>query len=379
MLVKTKEITKKSQTDNKLRASFEALLFNRRFMLSYDIIKDHLIEKISENEIVKNLKKISFTFTQGRDKIQNIYESRAMVASYACFYLPTNAQKMNFFLERVSPEVIEEIRSSVVIELGTGPGTYLLALMDILGPEKMSFFGIDHNPLMLEQAKKLQQELFPTADAYWREDVPSLPADKKITLIFGNSLNEMGSSLAFRLIERLNPAHIIFIEPGTKQSFLETSKLRSTLIGRDYNILYPCQSNDPCPIIKNKLDDWCHQVVRTSLDPSTLRLSQLVSLDRTVMPAIIHLYSKELSAENQSALIMRLLKSVKHAFFWEVCTLIDGELKLQEIEVPKKLFTKSEMKSLSKMSTGLNIEYSIDKVLGDGSVRVSKVVLNCSH
>ncbi|EQC46677.1 small ribosomal subunit Rsm22 family protein [Bacteriovorax sp. Seq25_V] len=344
-------------------------------MLSYDVIKDHLIEKISENEIVKNLKKISFTFTQGRDKIQKIYESRAMVASYACFYLPTNAQKMNFFLERVSENILAEIKESIVVELGTGPGTYLLALMDTLGPELTTFFGIDHNPLMLEQAQKLQQELFPTADAYWREDIPSLPKDKKVTLIFGNSLNEMGSALAFRLIDRINPTSIIFIEPGTKQSFHETSKLRTILIKEKFNIIYPCQSSDECPIIKNKLDDWCHQVVRTSLDPSTLRLSQLVSLDRTVMPAIIHFYSREVVREDQSGLIMRLLKSVKHAFFWEVCTLVDGELRLQEIEVPKKLFTKSELKALSKMSTGFNIEFSVDKVLGDGTIRAGKVVL----
>lgn len=341
--------------------------------LTYENIKDHLISNLTEAQIVKNLKTISSTFTVEREKIQKLYENAQMVASYACFYLPTNAWKLKFLLERLSKDQVDEIKQSIVIEIGTGPGTYLLAFMDILGPELTSFIGIDHNPLMLEQAVKITQNLFPTADVEWRSAIPDLSrfgSDKKITLIFGNSLNEMGSLMAFKIIQKVKPHNIILIEPGTMTSFSEVLKLRTNLLTQNYHVQYPCGSDGACPISELSKEDWCHQVVRTSLDESTQRLSQMISLDRTIMPAVIHFYSASQKVQVVQAHIVRLVKILKHAFLWEVCTNENGQLVIISIEVPKKLMTKKEVKEFGAISTGLGIDYEVDKIIGDGVVRV---------
>lgn len=341
--------------------------------LTYENIKNHLISNLTEAQIVKNLKIISNTFTRDRDKIQNLYESAQMVASYTCFYLPTNSWKLKFLLERLSLDQIEDIRKSIIIEVGTGPGTYLLSFMDLLGPELTSFIGIDHNPLMLEQATKLTQNIFPTADVEWKLAIPDLSKfgdDKKITLIFGNSLNEMGSQMASKIIQKVKPNSILIIEPGTMTSFNEVLKVRTNLLDSDFHVHYPCASNGECPIGKLKEEDWCHQVVRTSLDESTQRLSQMISLDRTIMPAVIHFYSKSPKDVTTRAHIVRLVKILKHAFIWEVCTTQDSQLEIKTLEVPKKLMTKKEVKEFGAISTGLGIDYEIDKVIGDGIIRV---------
>lgn len=342
--------------------------------ITYQSVSEHLIVSLKENEIVRNLKLISQTFTQKRDNIDKMYADEAMIASYACFYLPTNIWKMKFLLERLSEEQIASIKDSHVIEIGTGPGTYILALMEFLGPEMISFFGIDHNPLMLKQARKLTEVFFPTADCEYRQDIPVLNDNKKVTLIFGNSLNEMGEALALKIINSLNVENIICIEPGTKQSFSHTQNLRESLVKSGFNIAYPCQGNQTCPITKNKLDDWCHQVVKTKLDFDTQRLSQLINLDRSSMPAIIHFYGKKDSIRN-SAVVMRQIRILKHAFVWEICHEVAGELKLQVVEVPKKVFSKSQTKEISDSSTGFRIEFSLDKELPENVIRIKDVIL----
>lgn len=338
--------------------------------LTYENIREHLICNLSEAEIVKNLKLISQTFTKDRSKIQMLYDKAASVASYACFYLPTNVWKLKFLLERLSVDQIESIRNSVIVEIGTGPGTYLLSIMDQIGPELTTFIGVDHNPLMLEQAKKITDSLFPTADVEWTNAVPELSKfGKKITLIYGNSLNEMGHVMALKIISKVNADNIIFIEPGTKASFGEVIKVRESLMS-SYNIIYPCSQNAACPIAENSEDDWCHQVIRTSLDESTQRLSQLISLDRSIMPAVIHLYSKLKKELLVKGHIVRLTRILKHAFLWEVCLSEADKLKIVTLEVPKKLMSKKEVKEFGAISTGLGIDFEIDKVLGDGVVRV---------
>lgn len=341
-------------------------------MLPLSKIQPCLLEDLSETEIVKCLKDLSDGFTKSRHKIDDLYASRKHISSYASFYLPTNMYKMEFLLSQLPEKVLEQLRGSTIIEVGTGPGTYIFALIEALKCQMCSFVGVDHSPLMLEQAKKLHDSLYPCSDITWRADIPKVDGEK--TLVFGNSLNEMGHYSALKLVKNNKAKIVICIEPGTKDSFENMGQFREGMIKDGYQILYPCTSNGPCPIIKDKKDDWCHQVVRTKLDESIERLSQMIKLDRKTMPAIFHVYIRnEFAALNDSSAkyrIVRTVKNIKHAFLWDICLTEGDDNKIVRIEVMKKDFKKKEVKLLEAMSTGHLIDFEITKKLSADKWRV---------
>jgi ribosomal protein RSM22 (predicted rRNA methylase) len=340
-------------------------------MLDLNSLKPFLLTpEISDVELTKCIRALSEAFTIKRDKIDDLYSKERYISAYACFYMLTNIQKMNFAIERLSPAMIDSIKQTTVIEVGTGPGTYIFSLIEHLGND-LKYIGVDHSPLMLEQAKKIADGLYPLVDTNWLREIPRLK--EEVTYIFGNSLNEMNLSLAMRLIEANNVSNIICIEPGTKSSFSKMGEFRELLIKSSYNVAYPCSNNSSCPIFKKK-DDWCHQVIKSSLDPAVERLSQMAQLDRKTMPAIIHVYSKN-SSSTSNARIIRLVKNLKHAFIWEVCSSDQEALKTFRVEVSKKTFKKKEIKELEKMSSGLEIEYEVDRIINDELIRLKSVII----
>jgi ribosomal protein RSM22 (predicted rRNA methylase) len=338
-------------------------------MIPFSKLNSCLLEDLSESEIVKCLKELSDGFTKSRHKIDELYRSRKHISSYASFYLPTNMYKMNFLLSQLDEEIIDGIKSTTIVEVGTGPGTYIFSLVELLQCEMCSFIGVDHSPLMLEQAKKVHESLYPCSDITWRADIPKVKGEK--TFIFGNSLNEMGHYAALKIVNSNNAENIICIEPGTKSSFEEMSKFRDAMIKDGYEIAYPCLSNEKCPIVANGIDDWCHQVVRTKLDDSIERLSQLIKLDRKTMPAIFHVYTKKKAKREQGYRIVRLVKNIKHAFLWEVCSTQEGDNRLIRIEVMKKTLKKKDVKILEGISTGHMIDFEVTKKLDENHFRVN--------
>ena len=339
-------------------------------MISLDKLKESLLVKISEEEIIKRLSLVSQTFTINRDRIKDVYSDPKNISSYAYFYLPTNMHKMEYLINHLSKSIIEDIRDSIVIDVGCGPGTYIFSLIELIDMSKASFFGIDHNFNMLDQAKKIHQSTYPCSDIEWRNDIPNLKGKK--TLIFGNSINEMGHNEALRLIHRTDPQLIILIEPGTKDSFSEVKKLRTQLCKTHFTPVFPCPSKLACPMGE---DNWCHQVIKVSLDKDLERIGQRIKKDRTKMPAVIHVYRNEASEENVSRVI-RLEKKAKHAFYWNVCEKGNDSNNFFRLEVLKKPLAKKMIKSIEKLSTGFRISYKIQKEISETHKKVLLTKVN---
>ncbi len=334
-------------------------------MISLDKIKKSLIEDLTEQQIVEGLNLLSNTFNIERAKIDSVYKRRQVIASYACFYLPTNMLKMSFTLGKLSQELISEIKGSTIIDIGCGPGTYIFAMIEHFKDTSMSFVGIDHHPLMLEQARKIHQNLYDGFSIHWAQDFPRIEGKK--TVIFGNSINEMGHMQALKLIKKVKPDIIIAIEPGTMNSFEEVKSLRGLLIKDKFHVNFPCPGNGSCPMDK---DNWCHQVIKASLDHDLERLSQLIQKDRKTMPATIQVFSKvPQCSENR---IIRLEKNQKHAFLWNMCIKENEESNsFKRIEVPKRGLSKKEIKTLENYSTGFSVEYSSVKILSNNLLRIT--------
>lgn len=323
---------------------------------------------LSETKLVDKLKEVSANFTSSRDQIGKYVLDEDMVSAYAAFFLPTNIPKFHFLMNQLSEEVKSYLKDAAFIDIGCGPGTYSVAFLEALNAKGRVHL-VDSSPLMLKQAQKIISALYPDAKATYSSEVQV--EDSKRVLFWGNSLNEMGVKAAKKILEKVQADMILFIEPGTKEVFDQVHLLRESLIEKEFNILYPCQDSKKCPASKNE-KEWCHQVLRMTHESSIERLGQMAKIDRKIMPFIGHVYAKKILFQNEkkSALLFRFLQETKFSFNWQLCTNIEGELKLIHVEVMKKDLGKKIAKEFKKLSVGCRIEFEVLKVLKDDHLRI---------
>lgn len=338
-------------------------------------LKKALLEPtISEQSIVKNLSLVSKGFTSDRNKITEYVMNREMVSAYTLFYLPSNIPKLNFIFDMLSEELQSDIKSSRIVDLGTGPGTFAFALDEYFDGD-VEVVGVDSSKLMIEQATKLNSELYKNKKINFQK---SIPADfDGETLLLGHSLNEMGLKALLKIIGEYSPRNLIVIEPGTSEVFKEIVKLRTAMGELGYSCAYPCANiHSQCPVaskVEQGTEDWCHQVLRMTHDSEFERLSQIVKLDRKVMPLIAHVYTKSVKCDSKKARMIRFLRESKFSFDWEVCFERDGELTSANFEILKRGLSKKEIKEMQKLSVGIDVEYEVVKELSKNHIRVKLI------
>lgn len=333
---------------------------------------------LSENELLSNLKTLSRNFTLKRELIGEKTYSESGVSAYTSFYLPTNFPKFKFVLDCLPKEFREELKNSTFIDVGSGPGTYSLALLDYFeGNFSEEVMLVDSSELMLEQARKCLGHFFPAhKDVSFMKELKPFKTEGKKTLFFGNSLNEMGLQKGLQLIKKINPDFFFMIEPGTKEVFSWVLDLRKEMGRLGYSPLFPCGDlNLSCPLEKKQEDDWCHQVLHTQHDFEVERISQKVGLDRRTLPFISHVYRKpDPKGEKAKTAfrLIRVLKETKFSYVWEVCFLEEG-LQTINIEILKKDLSKDEKKQMKKIDIGITVHLTKTKELDSDNWRVKLI------
>ena len=354
-------------------------------MISYHSIKRHLLKnKMEDRKVAHLLEGIRELYTARREGLEAKEWSEEEVSAYASFYLPTNIEKFRFVMEQVPASVREELAKCQVIDFGTGPGTYLAAYLDLFGGSECGhLYGIDISDTMLSQAEKLVGGLFPDLKTkmHFDREVRNYSDARGRLLIFGNSLNEMNANDVYEVIKKVNPTHLLFLEPGVPTVFDELMILRDKLKDEGYSCVYPCPSMEPCPIVTSSEelgeDDWCHQVWRGTHESEVEHLGQLAKIDRKAMAFIGHLYVLNArDIQPPKARFIRFFNETKHSFDWEVCRTCENGLEKVALEIPKRILSKKEAKEMKKISVGINFDYEIDKVLGNGKIRVKQLKLN---
>lgn len=327
----------------------------------------------SDAQLVKQINKISENFTIDRSNIKDYIEDEKMVAAYTAFYLTTNYPKFSHIMSYIK-EYAQELSDYEWVDIGCGPGTFLFAIKDYFGGAlKENLWGIETSALMRKQALNLIEGLYPYGNISVVQSTTQIPVKiKKRIVIFSHSLNEMGNEKALAYIKKLDADKVIFVEPGTKEFFHQYLELRSKLIEQKYNCLYPCPSNNLCPL--EGKDDWCHQYIKVKHDLEIERLTQLSHKNRKWMPLTIGLYSKE---DNEGAKwsgkdgrIIRTYPSTKFSFEWDICSTKDHVNMLQHFQVMKRGLSKNEIKILEHILAGAKFKFVLDRELGDNRYRV---------
>lgn len=347
-------------------------------MLSLEEIRPFLlVPNLTEGQYIKAIAQMSEGFTTKRDKIGDYTLSAEQISAYSMLYLPTNMPKLDFLLNQLPQELIDQFSCADLIDFGCGPGTYSLAWLQIFGPNSGSLHLIDSSQLMLDQAANMILGLYPkrTSDSF-NKALPTFLGKKErkkpLVLLFGHSLNEIGIAQGIRLIDKVDPDYIIVIEPGTKSFFLEMLKLRSQLIDRKFTINYPCANSSACPMVKRQ-DDWCHGVLKITHAPDVERLSQLVSLDRRHLPFVSFVFSAVETRKYESIRYLQFVEENKFSFLLAVCMEQNGELRYRHFEILKRHLNNQAVKKLRALSIGSELKVEIEKKLTDELWRVKLI------
>ena len=225
-------------------------------------------------------------------------------------------------------------------------------------PGHVEMIAVDSSRLMLDQATKIMHGFFPK-DKF--VGVTNFSEKKSNSILFfGHSINEMGRVEAQNYIMTIDPEYIIWIEPGTSELFTELLVLRGIILDH-YDVLYPCPSSAACP------NDWCHQVLRTTHSPETERLSQLVELDRKILPMTAHVYRRKSKNPtfSSSATVVRYIQETKFSFEYEVCFALEAENKNSIIEILKRDLSKEDVKKFRNSNVGDLLNFKVVKMIGD--------------
>jgi ribosomal protein RSM22 (predicted rRNA methylase) len=334
--------------------------------LSLNNILPHLIYSFkSEAELVTSIQEISQKFTVKRENISDYLHDPKLVAAYAAFYLLTNVPKLEEVLKWMPSHWISSLKECDFIDLGAGPGTFSLA-WKMLGGHGI-FYQVETSPLMREQAAKIWQGF--SNEKLYQSSKWDFQTERPKFLLFGHSANEMKIESVLSYIQAVNPEHILFIEPGTKEFFSKMLGIRDLLLRKNYQILYPCPNHQQCPLATSD-KDWCHQYIHVRQHEEVERLSQMARKDRRLLPLTVHAYSRSQVENEVSTRVIRVLPETKFSYEWQVCQ----NNEMQHYQIMKRGLTKEEMKEIESVLSGTSIEADLIKVVNQTQrVKILKI------
>ena len=255
---------------------------------------------------------LSRLFTTSRPLLSPRYlDDPAHAAAYLSYFFPVNLSKVQVLLDELPNDIIQETpdRPMAVLDLGCGPGTGALALLDWLWhrrPERaklVSVLAADASQASLQDAKRLWEAYCQEAgisDAGLRciegnlEHPLKGDLGKQIVrggpydlIIIANCLNELFSTAADPPAERaavvgqllpfLTPnGAIMIVEPALRQTARALHQMRNRLLKQGLCTVYsPCLHEGACPALDHP-DDWCHEERPWQTPPT------IAALDREV-------------------------------------------------------------------------------------------------
>src|SRR5580765_3537740 len=238
---------------------------------------------------------LSRLFTTARPTLMSRYlEDPAHASAYHSYFLPVNFSKVQVLLDELPNDSGQEIpdHTMAVLDLGCGPGTGALALLDWLwhrSPERaksLSVLATDASYAPLKDTERLWdaycQEVgisseglrcvegnleHPLKGDLGKQIVRGGPYD---LIIMANCLNELFSAsvdpsaeraaIVAQLLPFLAPhGTIMIVEPAMRQTARALHQMRNHLLKQGLCTVYsPCLHEGACPALDHP-DDWCHE------------------------------------------------------------------------------------------------------------------------
>ena len=243
-------------------------------------------ESISRERISRAVGELSHLFTKERSALGRPYlEDSALATAYLRYFLPVNLAKIQVLLDEM-PSGEESERFSV-LDLGSGPGTGALAVLDWWRERQhagaLFVIAVDNVSAALRHAEQLWTG-YCRAAAMTRATLQTCEADVKRSvqqeqigrngpfdlIILANCLNEIfsdakeptaaRSGLIGQLLDLLAPhGTLMIVEPALRETSRALHQVRDRLLQEKRCTVYsPCLHEQNCPALVNP-DDWCHE------------------------------------------------------------------------------------------------------------------------
>ena len=236
-------------------------------------------------------KTLSGFFTSERGELPvNYLNDKKLRAGYLLYFLPLNFCKAQAVLQKLPPSFFRRSKLKV-LDLGSGPGTFTLALLDSLAHsgskndrKEISLLSLDQNYHILKDVQLLHEEVLKNLRSkgyQWRVSSVArtfdlrrgkpdtlLKNDQYDLIVASNFLNEWGNSRVeekAKFLERIYQRHLssdgflILIDPALRHSTRELMALRDALTARKkLHLFAPCLHQKNCPMLAVSDRDWCH-------------------------------------------------------------------------------------------------------------------------
>lgn len=247
-----------------------------------------LIEKecLPRSRPAQAVSDLSRLFTKERAELSRPYlEDPEVAAAYLSYFVPVNLSKIQILLDEMPANQTSEQYS--VLDLGSGPGTGALAVLDWWHGRKytggLAVVSLDASPTALTQATQLwnrychadgilgasfQSHKGDLEQAAWSAQVrPYAPFD---LIILANSLNEIHvdakdpiaarTKFVTEALSLLAPSGTMMIlEPALRETSRALHHVRDRLLQEKRCTVYsPCLHESSCPALVNPYD-WCHE------------------------------------------------------------------------------------------------------------------------
>lgn len=243
-------------------------------------------EALPHAHLTQAVAELSRLFTKERTALGRSYlEDPAFAAAYLQYFLPVNLSKVQVLLDEMPP--VEASEHFSVLDLGSGPGTGALAVLDWwhqrMQTAALSVIAVDNASAALRQAEHLwswycHEASITTAKLQtYKANVERGASLEEIRLktpfdliILANCLNEIFSDakdpiaprcgLVSELLERLaSHGTLMIVEPALRETSRALHQLRDQLLQEKRCTAYsPCLHEQNCPALVNP-DDWCHE------------------------------------------------------------------------------------------------------------------------
>ncbi|MGQ0666967.1 MAG: small ribosomal subunit Rsm22 family protein [Nitrospiraceae bacterium] len=258
---------------------------------------DHLAENkgIPRDRLAQAVLELSRLFTRKRIALSHPYlENRAFAAAYLQYFLPVNVSKIQVLLDEMPQRAGVEPTSErfSVLDLGSGPGTGALAVLDwwqhraSVSAGMLSVVAVDNSQAALRQAERLwdrycraagvtsamlqtfEGDLERSTKGFWLGKVKQgAPYD---VILLANCLNEIHrdapdpiaarTSVVSEMLSLLAPhGTMMIVEPALRETSRSLHQVRDRLLqARCCTVYSPCLHERNCPALVNP-DDWCHE------------------------------------------------------------------------------------------------------------------------
>jgi len=238
---------------------------------------------------------LSRLFTKGREALGTGYlNDPALAGAYLSYFFPVNLAKIQVLLDELPEnwQTTHADRPLKVLDLGSGPGTGAMAVLDWLNHhdpgslKHLTVVALDASPDALRQARFLWTAyshrigmgeatlilregdlLRPRTNGWHEHVVREGPYD---LIIVANCLNELfgktqdaikeRSGLAADWLRLLTPhGTLMILEPASRETSRSLHQVRDQLLQEKRCTVYsPCLHERNCPALLNP-NDWCHE------------------------------------------------------------------------------------------------------------------------